>query len=109
MTSIRVIQIQVVHSDRDALESMITELVGERLIACGQVVGPIGSTFFWEGFVQRAEEWLALLKTSRGVVDDLVARLAEVHSYDVPEILVTEITGGYTPYLDWVVERTTRR
>jgi periplasmic divalent cation tolerance protein len=109
MTSIRVIQIQVVHSDRDVLDSLITELVEERLIACGQVVGPISSTFFWEGSVHRAEEWLALLKTSKGVVDDLVARLAEVHSYDVPEILVTEITGGYTPYLDWVVEQTTRR
>ena len=109
MTSVSVIQIQVVHSDRDALDSLIAGLVEERLIACGQVVGPIGSTFFWEGSVQRAEEWLALLKTSKGAVDDLVARLAEAHSYDVPEILVTEVTGGYEPYLDWVVERTTRR
>jgi len=109
MTSIRVIQIQVVHSDRDALGSLITELVEERLIACGQVVGPISSTFFWEGSVQRAEEWLALLKTSRVAVDDLVARIAEAHPYDVPEILVTEVAGGYGPYLDWVVEQTTRR
>jgi Arc/MetJ family transcription regulator len=30
MTSQRVMQIQVVHSDRDALDSMITDLVGER-------------------------------------------------------------------------------
>jgi periplasmic divalent cation tolerance protein len=50
-----------------------------------------------------------LLKTSKAAVDDLVARLAEAHSYDVPEILVTEIAGGYGPYLDWVVEQTTRR
>ncbi len=109
MTDTCVVQIQVVHSNRDALDGMITELVEERLIACGQVVGPISSTFFWEGTVQRADEWLALLKTSSGVVDDLVARLAEVHSYDVPEILVTEVTDGYAPYLDWVVGQTTRQ
>jgi periplasmic divalent cation tolerance protein len=106
MTSKRVVQIQVVHSDRDALDGMITELVGERLIACGQVMGPIRSTFFWEGSVHKEDEWLALLKTSDGAVGDLVARLAEVHSYDVPEILITEVAGGYLPYLDWVLEQT---
>jgi periplasmic divalent cation tolerance protein len=109
MTSPRVMQIQVVHSDRDALDGMIRELLDEELIACGQVIGPIGSTFSWEGSVQMADEWLALLKTSKGAVDELVARLAEAHSYDVPEILVTEITGGYEPYLDWVVKRTTQQ
>jgi periplasmic divalent cation tolerance protein len=108
MTSKRVMQIQVVHSDRDALDGIITDLVEERLIACGQVIGPISSTFFWEGSVQNADEWLALLKTSEGVVPDLVAHLAELHSYDLPEILVTEVAGGYMPYLDWVVEQTGR-
>jgi len=88
---------------------MIRELVDEGLIACGQLVGPVGSTFSWEGSVQSADEWLALLKTSRVAVDDLVARIAEAHPYDVPEILVTEVAGGYGPYLDWVVEQTTRR
>jgi periplasmic divalent cation tolerance protein len=109
MTDPRVVQIQVAHPDREALEGMIRELVDEGLIACGQLVGPVGSTFFWEGSVQSADEWLALLKTSNVAVDELVARLAETHSYDVPEILVTEIAGGYGPYLDWVVEQTTRR
>ena len=109
MTSKGVVQIQVVHSDRGALDSMITELVEGRLIACGQVMGPISSTFVWEGSVQREDEWLALLKTSDGAVGDLVARLAEVHSYEVPEILIIDITGGYLPYLDWVVEQTARQ
>jgi periplasmic divalent cation tolerance protein len=108
MTSKRVMQIQVVHSDRDVLDGIITDLVDQRLIACGQVIGPISSTFFWEGSVQREDEWLALLKTGEGVVADLVARLAELHSYDVPEILVTEVVGGHVPYLDWVVEQTAR-
>jgi periplasmic divalent cation tolerance protein len=108
MTDPRVVQIQIAHSDREALEGMIRELVDEGLIACGQLVGPIGSTFTWEGSVQSADEWLALLKTSKPAVEDLVARIAEAHSYDVPEILVTEIADGYGPYLDWVVEQTTR-
>jgi periplasmic divalent cation tolerance protein len=109
MTSKPVVQVQVVHDDRAALEKMIGDLVTEKLIACGQVMGPINSTFFWEGAIQKEEEWLALLKTSRHRVDQLVARLAEMHSYEVPEILVLEIKTGHIPYLDWVFEQTSNR
>ena len=65
----RVVQIQVAHPDRDALDGMIRELVDDGLIACGQLVGPIASTFSWEGSVQSADEWLALLKTSKFAVE----------------------------------------
>lgn len=101
-----IMQVQVTHDDRDSLASMIADLLDTKLIACGQIVGPISSTFSWEGSVQHAEEWLALLKTSEQAVDELVSRLAEAHSYDVPEILVIGVAGGYAPYLDWVVQRT---
>jgi periplasmic divalent cation tolerance protein len=106
MTSAQVMQVQVVHSDRDALISMIPCLLEERLIACGQILGPLQSIFFWDGSVQRAEEWLALLKCSETVVDRLIARLAELHSYEVPEILVTRVSGGHIPYLEWVAAQT---
>lgn len=106
MANESIVQVQVVHDDRDALQAMIDQLVDERLIACGQVMGPIKSTFFWDGSVQHEDEWLALMKTSNGAVEDLVARLTELHSYDVPEILILDIGGGFVPYLDWVIERT---
>jgi periplasmic divalent cation tolerance protein len=102
----RLVQVQVVHDDRDALGGMIADLVDARLIACGQILGPLNSTFSWEGSVQSADEWLALLKTRARLVDELVARLVEAHSYDLPEILVIEVAGGYAPYLEWVGERT---
>jgi periplasmic divalent cation tolerance protein len=107
MDSERVVQVQVAHDDKEALNAMIAVLVDERLIACGQLVGPISSTFVWEGSTQSTQEWLALLKTSERALDRLVARVAEMHSYDVPEILVIEVAGGYEPYLKWVSERTT--
>jgi periplasmic divalent cation tolerance protein len=99
-------QIQVAHENRDALRAMIDTLVGERLVACGQVVGPIESTYRWEGAVRHEREWLALLKTGAVGVDRLVARIAELHAYDVPEIIVTEIVAGHEPYLRWVAEQT---
>jgi hypothetical protein len=45
MTSAQVMQVQVVHSDRDALTSMISGLLDQRLIACGQILGPSKAYF----------------------------------------------------------------
>ena len=59
-----VCQIQVSHSDRAALEELIDELLQRRLIACGQVLGPISSRYRWEGRVEHEQEWLGLLKTA---------------------------------------------
>ena len=44
-----VCQIQVSHSDRDALEVIVEQLLEQRLIACGQVLGPVSSSFRWQG------------------------------------------------------------
>ncbi|HTY96612.1 MAG TPA: divalent-cation tolerance protein CutA [Solirubrobacteraceae bacterium] len=101
-----VCQIQVSHSDRDALQAIVEQLLEQRLIACGQVLGPISSSFRWEGQVQREQEWLALLKTSAALAEPVCARVAELHPYEVPEILVTELSGGHEPYLRWVLEQT---
>jgi periplasmic divalent cation tolerance protein len=106
VTTAQTIQVQVAHEDRDALSSMIATLVDERLVACGQIVGPVSSTYRWQGAVRHAEEWLALLKTSRSSGARLLARIAELHSYEVPEVLVLEVSGGHEPYLEWVTAQT---
>ena len=101
-----VCQIQVSHSDRAALEQIIELLLEQRLIACGQVLGPVSSCFRWEGRVEREREWLGLLKTAASRVPEVQARIAEAHPYEVPEILVTQVAGGHQPYLLWVLEQT---
>jgi periplasmic divalent cation tolerance protein len=35
-----------------------------------------------------------------------VQALAQMHPYDVPEIIVLPVIGGAAPYLDWVREQT---
>lgn len=102
-----VCQIQVSHSDRPALEELIGQLLERRLIACGQVLGPIRSCYRWEGRVEREDEWLGLLKTAASRAAEVQALLAELHPYEVPEILVTQLVGGHEPYLRWVLEQTT--
>ncbi len=101
-----VCQIQVSHSDRSALEGLIEQLLERRLIACGQVLGPVHSCYRWEGRVEREQEWLGLLKTAASKAAEVESLLAGLHPYEVPEILVTQVTGGHEPYLRWVLDET---
>jgi hypothetical protein len=53
MTSKRAMRIQVVHSDRDALDSMITHLVSERLPLGGADVDLLGEDLEVPGVVSQ--------------------------------------------------------
>ena len=49
---------------RPDAERLARDLVERRLAACVQVLGPISSTYRWQGAVETAEEWLCLIKTT---------------------------------------------
>jgi periplasmic divalent cation tolerance protein len=77
-------------------------LVKKRLAGCVQIVGPITSTYWWEGKIETAEEWLCLIKSRRDLYEELEKAIREVHPYDVPEILAVPVTAGSKPYLEWL-------
>jgi periplasmic divalent cation tolerance protein len=101
-----VVQIHVTHPDREALGRLVDELVASHAIASANIAGPLASTYFWDGKSEHAEEWLALMKTARTRVDEVVATVAEAHPYEVPGIMVLAIDGGFAPYLEWIRETT---
>jgi periplasmic divalent cation tolerance protein len=76
--------------------------VEERWAACGQVQGPIESTYHWEGRVERASEWYCHLKTTRASAPGLGARIRQLHPYDTPEIIVLPVVDGDPDYLRWI-------
>jgi periplasmic divalent cation tolerance protein len=78
--------------------------VEARLAACAQVAGPVASTFWWEDGIERAEEWILMLKLPADRFDELCDFLVERHSYDEPEIIATAIVAGSASYLDWIAE-----
>ncbi|MDQ3851079.1 MAG: divalent-cation tolerance protein CutA [Actinomycetota bacterium] len=84
-------------------------LVERRLAACVHVVGPIRSTYRWEGAVENEEEWLLRIKTTEGLVQRVKAAVAELHSYDEPELLVFAVADGSPGYLEWVRTETSER
>jgi periplasmic divalent cation tolerance protein len=83
-------------------QAIANALVEKRLAGCVQIVGPITSTYWWEGKIETAEEWLCLIKSRRDLYADLEKAIREVHPYDVPEILAVPVTAGSKPYLEWL-------
>lgn len=77
-------------------------LVEQQLAGCVQIVGPITSTYRWEGDIAEDEEYLCMIKTRQSLFTTIEAAIKAVHPYDVPEILAMPITAGSQGYLDWL-------
>lgn len=78
------------------------ELVRRRLAACVQVNGPISSTYWWQGNVESADEWLCVVKTRRETYSAVEQTIRELHTYDEPEILALPVIDGSAGYLGWL-------
>jgi periplasmic divalent cation tolerance protein len=77
-------------------------LVEEGLAACVQVLGPVHSTYRWEGAVESAREWLLLMKTTPERFPDLRDAVERRHPYEVPELVAVPISDGLPGYLSWI-------
>jgi periplasmic divalent cation tolerance protein len=95
-------QVTTTFPDQDGARRAATALVEERWAACGQVVGPVQSTYRWEGEVEHATEWYCHLKTTLSRASGLRARLRELHPYQTPEIIVLPVVDGDPDYLRWI-------
>lgn len=82
-----------------------TTLVEERLAACINILPSICSIYRWKGKVESAEEWLLLIKSAEPYFSKLRDRIAELHSYDTPEIIMLPIVAGSERYLSWLKEQ----
>lgn len=89
---------------REVAESLVRQLVEERLVACGNIVPGLTSIYRWEGEVACDAEVLIVLKTADEAVPRLTERVVELHPYEVPEVLVLPIEAGHDAYLAWVRE-----
>ncbi len=92
----------VTTANKQEAEKIIQHLLSDRLIACGNIIGPVTSFFHWSGKDERAEEYLALMKTRSDLFDRLTEAVKMVQSYEVPEILALPVVAGSKSYLDWL-------
>ncbi|WP_138379913.1 divalent-cation tolerance protein CutA [Luteithermobacter gelatinilyticus] len=77
-------------------------LVREKLAACGNILDGMTSIYVWQGKSCEDSEVALLLKTTRDRQEAATTRIRELHSYDVPCVVVWPIEGGNPEYLDWI-------
>jgi periplasmic divalent cation tolerance protein len=88
--------------EEPALQTLAHDLVSGGYAACVSVMGPMVSTYRWEGTVDVARERQVVIKTTVDRVPAVEAAITAAHPYDVPEFLVVPVTGGGAAYLAWV-------
>lgn len=97
-------QVTTTLPDRATADQLGATLVQERLAACAQVVGPVSSTYRWQGRVERSEEWYCHLKTTRARLPAIERRVRELHPYELPELVAVPLVDGDQQYLQWIEE-----
>ena len=100
-----VIVLTTLPADADG-EAFGGALVNERLAACASVGAEMTSVYAWKGAVEHARERQLVIKTVEDKVPLIKARLATLHPYEVPELLVLRVADGGEAYLAWVREST---
>jgi periplasmic divalent cation tolerance protein len=88
----------------DESEDIASHLIEEKLAACVKIAGRVRSLFEWKGTVSRETEFMLMVVSERDQFDALSARVKELHSYEVPEIVGLPVILGSEDYLDWISE-----
>jgi len=96
------IQVVTAIEKREDAEKIAKALVEKRLAACVQILGPIVSTYWWKGTIERAEEWLCIIKSKKKLYEELEKSIKEIHPYETPEIFALPVVAGSKEYMKWL-------
>jgi len=83
-------------------QKIVRLLLDKHLVACANILGPVESQFWWQGKIEKASEFLVLMKSDEKIFEQLSKAIKEMHSYETPEILALPIVKGWPPYLEWL-------
>jgi periplasmic divalent cation tolerance protein len=84
-------------------------VIGKRVAACvNLILSPIESFYTWKGKLERAREYMLVMKTTSKRLAELESEVKRLHSYDLPEFIALPITEGSKKYLSWLEESAAR-
>lgn len=91
--------------DETVANTIALAVVEEGLAACVNLLPRVQSIYRWQGVVESASEVPLLIKASAANYPALEQRIAELHPYELPEIIALPITRGLPAYLNWLAEK----
>lgn len=96
------IQVVTTTTCKAEAQAIARAIVERRLAACAQVLGPVTSTYWWEGKLETNHEWQCWIKTRRDLYEQVEQAIRQLHSYAVPEILAIPVVAGSESFLAWI-------
>lgn len=97
-----VVEIHWTTGSLDEARKVCRVLVEEKLVACAQITPWIESIYLWNGKLETAQESKVTLKTTSSQIEAVQAFIIKNTTYEVPEILIFPIAGGYSEYINWL-------
>ena len=86
----------------DEARKIARALVDRKLAACVNIIPQVESVYRWQGKIETAAEWLLVIKTEAAAFEGVHATIKALHSYEMPECIMLEVTDGDQEYLDWI-------
>ncbi|MGS0536842.1 divalent-cation tolerance protein CutA [Pseudoalteromonas sp. SaAl2] len=91
-------------ADASEARAMAEQLVSQKLAACVSILPNVESVYMWEGEVTQATECKLLIKTKSEKMNLVIQTIKQLHSYEVPEIQVVDVSTGNLAYFNWMDE-----
>jgi periplasmic divalent cation tolerance protein len=98
--------VYITASSEDEAARIAKALVEAKLAGCVNIVREIRSIYSWQGKIEDEKEVLMIVKTRLKLFNALTAKVLDMHSYSVPEIIAVPIVDGSEEYLKWLKEVT---
>lgn len=94
----------VTEANQHSAQKLAETLVSERLAACVSLQH-INSIYRWKNEIQKDKEIQLIIKTDLNKSELLINRIKDLHSYEIPEIVMIPIASGLPAYLNWMAEQ----
>jgi len=88
--------------DEEMAAKIAKSLVKNQLAACVSIIPQVRSIYRWEGEICDDNEVQLIVKTVTEVFDQVQRVVKDIHSYDIPEIMLLPIENGSEDYLQWI-------
>lgn len=97
--------ISTTFDNKEEAEKVIKILLEKRLVSCCQISN-ITSSYHWKGKIEKEDEFLVQMKSKKKLYSEIEEEILKIHSYEVPQIIMTNIENGFNQYLNWISDET---
>ena len=90
---------------KENADTITESLLKKHLVACVQYID-IESSYRWQGNVVSSTEIQLQMKTKTSFFKEIKEEIENLHTYDVPEIVMVPLLDANVSYLKWIDEET---